>query len=91
MGALNNLPHNQVITLFLDCGVCSLIQPFFSCFKVYLESNIGSLVLNSRYMDGEHLKPEDMKAVVEKLLVYHPHADDKVGCGLDSIMVKFYS
>ena len=46
------------------------------------------LFLYARYKDGERLKPEDEKAVVEKLLVYHPHAEDKVGCGLDSIMVK---
>lgn len=38
-------------------------------------------------MDGERLKPEDEKAVVEKLLRYHPRAEDKIGCGLDSIMV----
>ena len=41
-----------------------------------------------RYMDGERLNAEDEKAVVEKLLAYHPHAEDKIGCGLDSIMVK---
>lgn len=41
-----------------------------------------------RYMDGERLSAEDEKEVVEKLLVYHPHSEDKIGCGLDSIMVK---
>ncbi|KAE9600012.1 hypothetical protein Lal_00045938 [Lupinus albus] len=40
-----------------------------------------------RYMDGEQLSGEDEKAVVEKLLAYHPHSEDKIGCGLDSIMV----
>ncbi|KAF4383985.1 hypothetical protein F8388_018737 [Cannabis sativa] len=39
------------------------------------------------YMDGERLTPEDEKAVVERLLAYHPHAEDKIGCGLDSIML----
>lgn len=38
-------------------------------------------------MDGECLTEEDKKAVVEKLLAYHPHSDDKIGSGLDSIMV----
>lgn len=38
-------------------------------------------------MDGECLTTEDQKAVVEKLLAYHPHSEDKIGCGLDSIMV----
>lgn len=39
-------------------------------------------------MDGERLTLKDEKIVVEKLLAYHPHADDKIGCGLDSIMVS---
>ncbi|PSR99804.1 Protein DCL like [Actinidia chinensis var. chinensis] len=42
---------------------------------------------SDRYMDGERLTAEDERAVVEKLLVYHPHSEDKIGCGLDSIMV----
>lgn len=41
-----------------------------------------------RYMDGERLTDEDEKAVVENLLTYHPHSEDKIGCGLDSIMVE---
>ncbi|KAA8537791.1 hypothetical protein F0562_027629 [Nyssa sinensis] len=42
---------------------------------------------SDRYMDGERLTAEDEKAVLEKLLAYHPHSEDKIGCGLDSIMV----
>ncbi|XP_054794184.1 protein DCL homolog, chloroplastic-like [Prosopis cineraria] len=42
---------------------------------------------SGRYMVGEQLTDEDEKVVVEKLLVYHPHYDDKIGCGLASIMV----
>lgn len=38
-------------------------------------------------MDGERLSVEDEKAVVENLLAYHPHSEDKIGCGLESIMV----
>ena len=44
----------------------------------------------ARYLDGERLTAEDEKAVVEKLLAYHPHSEDKIGCGLDSIMVSFF-
>ncbi|TKY75026.1 DCL protein [Spatholobus suberectus] len=45
-------------------------------------------ILHSRrYMDGERLSVEDEKAVVEKLLAYHPQSEDKIGCGLESIMV----
>lgn len=40
-------------------------------------------------MDGDHLDAEDVKAVVDKLLAYHPHSEDKIGCGLHSIMVSF--
>ncbi|PWA38697.1 Copper amine oxidase, N2/N3-terminal [Artemisia annua] len=40
-----------------------------------------------RYLDGERLTQTDEKTVVEKLLAYHPHSEDKIGCGLDSIMV----
>ena len=42
-----------------------------------------------RYMDGERLTAEHEKVVVERLLAYHPHSEDKIGCVLDSIMVTF--
>ncbi|KAG7943552.1 hypothetical protein I3843_15G046600 [Carya illinoinensis] len=41
---------------------------------------------SDRYIDGELLTAEDKKAVVDKLLAYHPYSEDKIGCGLDSIM-----
>ncbi|KAL6207889.1 hypothetical protein ACLB2K_018842 [Fragaria x ananassa] len=43
---------------------------------------------SDRYMDGERLSAEDEKIVKERLLAYHPHSDDKIGCGIDSIMVR---
>ncbi|RDX58112.1 Protein DCL-like, chloroplastic, partial [Mucuna pruriens] len=44
-------------------------------------------ILHSRrYMDGERLSVEDEKVVVERLLAYHPQSEDKIGCGLESIM-----
>ncbi|KAI3465314.1 hypothetical protein Pfo_021977 [Paulownia fortunei] len=55
------------------------IEPIVCLTKEILHSN--------RYMDGERLTPEDEKAVVDKLLAHHPHSEDKIGCGLDSIMV----
>lgn len=39
-------------------------------------------------MDGERLAPDEEKTVIERLLAYHPHSVDKIGCGLDSIMVR---
>ncbi|KAI9118611.1 hypothetical protein K1719_010943 [Acacia pycnantha] len=40
-----------------------------------------------RYMDGQRLTVEDEKAVVDNLLPYHPRFLDKVGCGIQYIMV----
>ncbi|XP_051139056.1 protein DCL homolog, chloroplastic [Andrographis paniculata] len=42
---------------------------------------------SDRYKNGERLTPDDEKVVVDQLLAYHPHSEDKIGCGLDSIMV----
>nr|XP_008378000.2 protein DCL homolog, chloroplastic-like [Malus domestica] len=42
---------------------------------------------SDRYMDGEQLTEEDEKVVVERLLAHHPHSEDKIGCGIDSVMV----
>ncbi|XP_050212863.1 protein DCL homolog, chloroplastic [Mercurialis annua] len=42
---------------------------------------------SDKYLDGERLTAEDEEAVVEKLLMHHPNSEDKIGCGLDSIMV----
>ncbi|KAF7140150.1 hypothetical protein RHSIM_Rhsim06G0055000 [Rhododendron simsii] len=60
--------------------------------------DVGPIILltkdilhSDRYKDGECLTSEDEKAVVEKLLSYHPHSLDKIGCGLDSIMVSYPS
>ncbi|XP_037493896.1 uncharacterized protein LOC105630912 isoform X2 [Jatropha curcas] len=43
---------------------------------------------SDRYLDGERLTADDEKLVVEKLLTYHPNSEDKIGSGLDSIMVN---
>ncbi|TQD78502.1 hypothetical protein C1H46_035931 [Malus baccata] len=43
---------------------------------------------SDRYMDGEQLTEEDEKVVVERLLAHHPHSEDKIGCGIDSIMCE---
>ncbi|KAI5655253.1 hypothetical protein M9H77_32440 [Catharanthus roseus] len=55
------------------------IEPVTSATKAILHSD--------RYLDGERLTAEDERLVVERLLAYHPHSEDKIGCGLDSIMV----
>ncbi|KAJ6791236.1 protein DCL, chloroplastic [Iris pallida] len=59
--------------------ILSDIEPITLLAKEILHSD--------RYQDGERLSDEDEKEVVEKLLNYHPHSEDKIGCGLDSLMV----
>ena len=34
------------------------------------------------------LSPDDEKVIVEKVLAHHPRSEDKIGCGLDAIMVS---
>ncbi|XP_022982289.1 protein DCL, chloroplastic-like isoform X2 [Cucurbita maxima] len=58
--------------------ILSDIDPIISLTKEILHSN--------RYVDGERLTFEDEKIVVDRLLAHHPHAEDKIGCGLESIM-----
>ncbi|KAJ0680756.1 putative protein DCL [Helianthus annuus] len=51
---------------------------------------IKHILHSDRYVDGEQLTSTDQKMVVDKLLPYHPHSKDKIGCGIDSIMVTFF-
>ncbi|KAF0901000.1 hypothetical protein E2562_037239 [Oryza meyeriana var. granulata] len=51
---------------------------------------IKDILHSDRYGDGECLSPKDENIIVEKLLAYHPRVDDKIGCGLDAIMVSHY-
>ncbi|KAG8049423.1 hypothetical protein GUJ93_ZPchr0009g1244 [Zizania palustris] len=44
-------------------------------------------IFTFRYGDGEFLNSDDEKIIVEKLLVHHPRSNDKIGCGLNAIMV----
>nr|KYP48332.1 hypothetical protein KK1_030025 [Cajanus cajan] len=49
-----------------------------------------NILYSPRYMNGEHLSMEDERAVVENVLIYHPHYEDKIGSGLNSIMVDHH-
>jgi len=62
----------------------------FNKLRLFFFIDLWNLILCARYMDGGTLTLEDEKAVVEKLLAYHPHSEDKIGCGLESIMVSTY-
>ncbi|CAN6216994.1 unnamed protein product [Urochloa humidicola] len=48
---------------------------------------VKDILHSRRYANGGLLSPDDEKVVVEKLLSHHPRADEKIGCGLDCIMV----
>ncbi|XP_006659296.1 protein DCL homolog, chloroplastic [Oryza brachyantha] len=48
---------------------------------------IKDILHSDRYADGECLTSKDENIIIEKLLAYHPRVDDKIGCGLDAIMV----
>ncbi|AEE78185.1 hypothetical protein AtNW77_Chr3g0200701 [Arabidopsis thaliana] len=63
----------------LEAEILRDIEPISLLAKEILHSD--------RYLDGERLDFEDEKIVMEKLLPYHPYSKDKIGCGLDFIMV----
>ncbi|ESQ37313.1 hypothetical protein EUTSA_v10002669mg [Eutrema salsugineum] len=63
----------------LEAEILRDIEPIALLAKDILHSD--------RYLDGERLEFEDEKIVMEKLLAYHPYSKDKIGCGLDFIMV----
>ncbi|KAF2612113.1 hypothetical protein F2Q70_00011385 [Brassica cretica] len=63
----------------LEAEILGDIEPIALLAKDVLHSD--------RYLDGERLDFEDEKIIMEKLLAFHPYAKDKIGCGLDFIMV----
>ncbi|CAM0943979.1 unnamed protein product [Alopecurus aequalis] len=72
-------PESQVPWRDAQAEILRDIEPVVQLIKDILHSD--------RYGDGECVTPEDEIIIVEKLLAYHPHAEDKIGCGLDAIMV----
>ncbi|XVF39931.1 hypothetical protein PTKIN_Ptkin01aG0072200 [Pterospermum kingtungense] len=48
------------------------------------------MILHSgKYRSGERLSPEHERAILERLLPYHPESEKKIGCGIDYITVWF--
>ncbi|CAM8945724.1 unnamed protein product [Rhodiola kirilowii] len=45
---------------------------------------------SGNYNCGDMLSPKDEEEVFNKLLVYHPHCEEKIGLGLDNIMVDWH-
>ncbi|KAK9216531.1 hypothetical protein WN944_008540 [Citrus x changshan-huyou] len=80
-------PHSiRIISISLSaCNPSDKISFSYHSFVVY-DKEIKDWP-QTTYMDGERLTADDERAVVEKLLAYHPHSEDKIGCGLDAIMV----
>lgn len=79
-----------IVASFVNCAYpsksCAAVGELRVLSVPYFASFFFLLV--TRYLDGERLTAEDEKTVVEKLLIHHPHAEDKIGCGLDYIMVE---
>ncbi|KAM0849922.1 hypothetical protein ACQ4PT_053415 [Festuca glaucescens] len=48
---------------------------------------VKDILHSGRYEDGGLLCPDDEKVIVEKVLAHHPRLEDKIGCGLEAIMV----
>ncbi|RDX68366.1 Protein DCL, chloroplastic, partial [Mucuna pruriens] len=47
------------------------------------------MILHSgQYENGDRLSPEHEKAILEKLLPFHPEFEKKIGCGVDYITVS---
>ncbi|EMS54113.1 Protein DCL, chloroplastic [Triticum urartu] len=42
------------------------------------------------YSSGERLSPEHEKAILERLLPYHPQYKKKIGCGIDYITLGLH-
>ncbi|XP_064956297.1 protein DCL, chloroplastic-like isoform X1 [Musa acuminata AAA Group] len=49
------------------------------------------MILHSgKYESGDRLSPEHEKAILERLLPYHPEFEKKIGCGIDYITIGFH-
>lgn len=49
------------------------------------------MILHSgQYSSGERLSPEHEKAILERLLPYHPQYEKKIGCGIDYITLGLH-
>uniref|UniRef100_A0A0E0CRW9 Protein DCL, chloroplastic n=1 Tax=Oryza meridionalis TaxID=40149 RepID=A0A0E0CRW9_9ORYZ len=60
---------------------------------VYNKSEIASPYqpsYNIRYENGDRLSPEHEKAILERLLPYHPQYEKKIGCGIDYLTVGLH-
>ncbi|XP_071680715.1 uncharacterized protein [Lolium perenne] len=75
-------PESQLPWREAQAEILRDIEPVVQLIKDILHSD--------RYGDGECVTSKDEIIIVEKLLAYHPRAEDKIGCGLDAIMVLMY-
>uniref|UniRef100_A0ACD5YQU4 Uncharacterized protein n=2 Tax=Avena sativa TaxID=4498 RepID=A0ACD5YQU4_AVESA len=49
------------------------------------------MILHSgKYSSGDRLSPEHEKAILERLLPYHPQYEKKIGCGIDYITLGLH-
>ncbi|GAB2293771.1 hypothetical protein Dimus_027985 [Dionaea muscipula] len=48
------------------------------------------IIHSGKYENGARLSPEHQKAILEKLLPFHPECEKKIGCGVDYITIGFH-
>ncbi|KAL7155052.1 hypothetical protein ABFS83_03G048200 [Erythranthe nasuta] len=49
------------------------------------------MILHSgKYESGDRLSPEHEKTIIERLLVYHPECEEKIGSGVDYVTIGYH-
>uniref|UniRef100_J3LHE9 Protein DCL, chloroplastic n=1 Tax=Oryza brachyantha TaxID=4533 RepID=J3LHE9_ORYBR len=51
---------------------------------------VRMILHSAKYENGDRLSPEHEKAILERLLPYHPQYEKKIGCGIDYITVGLH-
>ncbi|XP_022772195.1 protein DCL homolog, chloroplastic [Durio zibethinus] len=51
---------------------------------------VRTVLHSGKYRSGDRLSPEHEKAILERLLPYHPESEKKIGCGVDYITVGYH-
>ncbi|RLM80232.1 hypothetical protein C2845_PM12G28050 [Panicum miliaceum] len=72
----------------MPCGSTVIQQSARFNFKTELTTE--ALGYNNVYESGDRLSPEHEKAILERLLPYHPQYEKKIGCGIDYITVGLH-
>uniref|UniRef100_A0A0E0CRW8 Protein DCL, chloroplastic n=1 Tax=Oryza meridionalis TaxID=40149 RepID=A0A0E0CRW8_9ORYZ len=58
--------------------------------KARAQATAGGMPCGLWYENGDRLSPEHEKAILERLLPYHPQYEKKIGCGIDYLTVGLH-